>query len=273
MLTGAARLPRDCDSMHIAYVHVPKAAGDALLLSLQQSHVPTCDARSANGVRLTNCDCLADRAGCARNVSVAVGEMSHLMLRDEAMPSGWEAGCTVWFAAIRDPRAWFYSAAAQWCRSTQRAAGCRSNDTLVDLRAANWFRPLRHDEPFRLDGKPRQGSSDSSGKTAYWFRHANLQTRMISSMFAESSWVICETARMPLLIAAMAAVLQTPLHAPQKYHTRSSSIGSGVRWATHVPWEKVQHMYELDEQLFRNVNSSGGGLWHFHAPPLVIAPS
>ena len=104
---GAAPQP-----YRIAYVHVPKAAGIALTKMILAAKWPVCGLGDTSEAR---CSCVHS-SSCARAAQVVVGEMSHLMLRDLVVrPRQWSSECTVWFALVRDPRSWFYSAAREWC--------------------------------------------------------------------------------------------------------------------------------------------------------------
>ena len=191
--TSSGALP-GCSAVHVAYVHVPKAGGDAVLETLAAANVSTCDAKSARGDVITGCDCLEPaNATCAAEARAVMGEMSFEMVHDLIVPASWPPECTVWVAAVREPSSWFYSAAREWCRAwcpdseqpCEDRIECSANDaTLADLEAARWFEPARDGDPFRRALPPRAYNvtgmlANSSDTTAYWFRHANLQTRMI----------------------------------------------------------------------------------------------
>jgi hypothetical protein len=144
----------------------------------------------------------------------------------------------------------------------------------VRLRS-NWFVPLNDTESFRILWKQRNTlqTRDSTGKTAYWFRHVNLQTSMVSSMFAEPNWVICDTSRLDALTRAMSRLRHPPLK-PQFVHSLNATPGWGdwlVRWARRVPWESVSHIYELDSLLHAKLASKC--IWNLRPELQHIAPT
>lgn len=109
----------------IAVVHVPKAAGVALMHALAQRRVPTCSLGTSakalqqlvvDGLTLP-CSCESD--SCMASSNVAVQERSH----DEYHSGGWGRRPTMWLALIRDPEAWFYSAVGQWCSNGLPGSG------------------------------------------------------------------------------------------------------------------------------------------------------
>lgn len=268
----------------IAHVHVPKAAGVALGKMMSAARWPMCGFGDATEAV---CKCTANNQSCSHEANVLVGETSHVMLRDLVVrPRAWPSECTVWFALMREPRSWFYSAAREWCSGFtlgfhRRVAACSDVATVDILRESNWFVPLNHSQPFRLHfGKRDLRSRDVTGQTAYWFRHANLQTTMVSSMFSEPNWMICDISRLEEIANAMSRLRQPDLAAlkPQFAHSMNTKRGTVwgewlQKWAARVPWESVSHMYELDVLLHAKLAAAPSKcIWNLRPELQHIAP-
>jgi hypothetical protein len=239
----------------VAYLHLPKTGGSSVGHSLARSNVTACKLGTGN-IPLCACDndreglvMIQDRKHCRSRKEwlslsrVAIMECTFEHAASVVHSSG--AGQWLWFAAIREPESFFYSAVGHFCSNFGRMAHgrtdlplqCGPNVTLHTLLKEGWFNPtLQRGVNFH-----------------YYFRYASLQSMFLGNFFLVPEWLICDVSQLQVLHRTMARALGTPLQLVRDNVAVWDGLGDFRR---RVPWVQVRRFFVTDEALHAVVRAN-----------------
>lgn len=252
----------------MAIVHTPKNGGTSLGKALAAEKIAACNVQTA-GIPL--CPCLCKE--CLDRSLAVIAECSSSLLELRLPPARW-----LFVAIVRQPRDWFFSAAAQWCRSTnagRASARCRSrNTTASDLINAGWWTNamawIMPGVDRRAIPEAARAILDSGGRRALvtskafdfslrYFEGPNEQSGYLGRFFKQSHYLICTLERIGSAADAVGRLLtnRSSLSVGHAHRTRRERTSS---WNATVRWEELERFYDQDAALYRKVSRAGGCL-------------
>lgn len=261
-----------------AIVHTPKTGGMSIGRALAALGIAACNVQTA-GVPLCPCLC----SSCFERARAVLAECTASMIARRvaipASPPRAKGSHWLWIAIVRSPQAWFYSAAAQWCRATRagrRSARCRANTTAEDLMQAGWFtNPLAWLSPrssrssvLALPGGRARSILATEGRQGLmksphfdfdldYFQRSNAQHTHLATLLRQEHYLICTLERIASVANAIGRVLLNHSTVPVD-HTHRGHPDRIARWRATVRWDEVRRHYALDEALYERIRRAGG---------------
>lgn len=229
-------------------MHIPNNSDVTLFHALSSSQVPTCNlevslgglgALQNDGLKLP-CDC--QNENCMRASNVAVQERSH----DNYHLGGWADSTVAWFAMLRDPETWFYSAVAQWCGdgpgsgAGRQEPECGHDVSVALLHRRGWF-------------------TTKAIPTAEYFRGPNPQ-RAMANFTGERCWALCSVENFGDALALLEHALpwHTSDSSPRPEHMHAGVWPGKALFQQRVPWHRVRHYYAVDVDTYNFVTGRDG---------------
>ena len=220
----------------------------ALFDTLGRAHVPTCNIgtrlSTTNGTSMlsegTPLPCWCSAPACMNQSVIALQEKSYKHFYFHPS-SSWHR-CLVWFALLREPESWFYSAVSQWCAGVgHEQPECGPSVTVALLRERGWF------------------TAAHAREVKYYFHTPNLQLSMVKGFEKESCSALCLASHFESALALLARALPgQPMLRPPPSTVHARTWHGIDRFREAVPFREIAAHYELDTELHARIASAGG---------------
>jgi hypothetical protein len=222
--------------------------------ALAAAEIAACNVQTA-GIPLCPCLCQS----CFERSRAIVAECSSAAIAHHTASN--EANRWLWVTVVRAPRDWFFSAAAQWCRSTaagRKSPRCQPNTTAGDLVRAGWF-TNSFARLLKMAKSERRAAmaSNAFDVDLRYFQGPNEQRGYLgSAFFKQEHFLLCSLERIETIGEVVGRLLPnaSSLRVGHSHRTRWERLTS---WRGTVEWDELRRFYEHDEELYRRVSRLG----------------